>query len=183
MNRAISKGSEQVAKKPEVKCPHCEERGDRDYMTKIKSRYWHPECIVAQREDNIVLKDAPVNTQGSTPEQEYRELISYICNKYNIDRPTGQILKQIKSFKEDFEYRYKGMELALRYFFDIEENSVKDDTGIGIVPYVYDRAKRFHAKKIEITNSFTDEEPEVRVFKSRRPESKRGKKQINMDEL
>lgn len=172
-----------AAKKPPVKCPHCGERGDREEMTQIKSRWWHPECVIAKQEENSAMKHLPVNLEGSTPEQEYRELISYICEKYNLDRPTGQILKQIKSFCEEFDYRYKGMELALRYFFDLEQNNVKEDTGVGIIPYVYDRARKFYSKKKMIENSISDEESEIRVFKSRKTENKRIKKQINIDEL
>lgn len=172
-----------TAKKPPVKCPYCGERDDRNEMTQVKSRWWHEECIIAKREENLAMKNLPPNLEGSTPEQEYRELISYICEKYGLDRPTGQILKQIQSFSEDFEYRYKGMELALRYFFDLEQNSVKENTGIGIVPYVYDRARNFYSKKKMIENSLTDEESEIRVFKTRKTGSRRIKKQINMDEL
>lgn len=172
-----------MAKQPQVKCPYCEQQDDRDKMIKIKNRYWHQECIVAQREENNISKELPLNIAGSTPEQEYKELISYICYKYDLDRPTGQILKQIKSFREDFEYRYKGMELALRFFFDTEGNSVKEDTGVGIIPYVYDRARKFYIRKKDIENNLTDEEPEVRVFKSRKTENKNAKKQINIDDL
>lgn len=172
-----------MTKKPQVKCPYCEERDERDSMVRVKNRYWHQECIVAQREENTNGVQTPPNLEGSTPEQEYKELIAYICEKYDMSRPSGQILKQIKTFADEYGYRYKGMELALRYFFDTEENSVKNDTGVGIIPYVYDRAKNFHLKKIEIAKSLPKEEAEVRAFKVRQRNNKRNRNMIEIDDL
>lgn len=161
-----------------VKCPRCGEQMDREGKVKIKTRFYHPACIEDMRKENLEGEK-----QEKSNENDYAALIKYICDKYDLQRPTGQILKQIKSFKDEYGYKYKGMELALRYFFDLEENTVKDDTGVGIIPYVYERAKNFYIHKIEIENNLPDEEVEIRSFKSRKVESNRGKKQIDLDEI
>lgn len=168
-----------MAKKAKVKCPQCGEMMNREGKIPVKSRFYHPECLEDLRKQNA---EGTKSVNLSSNENEYAELISYICERYDIPRPTGMILKQIKTYKEDFGYRYKGMELALRFFYDLEENHVRDDAGVGIIPYVYDRAKNFYARRIELQNSLTDEEPEVRVFKSR-GRSVGNKRQIDMNEL
>jgi hypothetical protein len=73
---------------------------------------------------------------------------------YSIDIPTGWILKQIKDFKEQFNYTYKGIKSTLHYFFEIQEgNDVADSLGIGIVPFVYDEAKKFYIDKKAVRDS------------------------------
>src|SRR5699024_1314564 len=168
-----------MAKKAKVKCPQCGEMMDREGKIPVKSRFYHPECIEDLRKQNA---EGAKGLTLSSSESENAELIAYIGEKYEIPRPKGMILKQIKTYKEDFGYRYKGMELALRFFYDLEGNHVRDDAGVGIIPYVYDRAKNFYARRIELQNSLTDEEPEERVFKTRE-RSTDNKRQIDMNEL
>ena len=86
--------------------------------------------------------------------QDYKELIAYICELYQIDAPTGWMLKQIKDFKEQFNYTYRGMKSTLHYFYEIQEgNDVTDSMGIGIVPFVYDEAKKFYIDKKAVKDS------------------------------
>ena len=64
------------------------------------------------------------------------------------------MLKQIKDFKEQFNYTYKGMKTTLHYFYEIQEgNDVGDSMGIGIVPFVYDEAKKFYIDKKAVKDS------------------------------
>lgn len=89
--------------------------------------------------------------------QDYKDLIAYICELYQIDAPTGWMLKQIKDFKEQFNYTYRGMKTTLHYFYEIQEgNDVADSMGIGIVPFVYDEAKKFYIDKKAVKDSVTD---------------------------
>lgn len=52
------------------------------------------------------------------------------------------MLKQIKEYQEEYGYKLKGIELALRYFYETLDNKPREGDGIGIVPFVYDEAKR-----------------------------------------
>lgn len=89
--------------------------------------------------------------------QDYKDLIAYICELYQIDAPTGWMLKQIKDFKEQFNYTYRGMKTTLHYFYEIQEgNDVADSMGIGIVPFVYDEAKKFYIDKKAVKDSVSD---------------------------
>lgn len=88
--------------------------------------------------------------------QDYKDLIAYICELYGIDAPTGWILKQIKDFKDQFHYTYKGMKTTLNFFYEIQEgHDAADSMGIGIIPFVYDEAKKFYIDKKAVKDSMT----------------------------
>lgn len=72
------------------------------------------------------------------------ELYEYICNLYNIKFPTGLILKQIQEYKIEYDYKYWGMLLTLKYFYEVLEKPVKYDDGVGIIPYIYEEAKKYY---------------------------------------
>ena len=67
------------------------------------------------------------------------------------------MLKQIKDFKEQFNYTYRGIKSTLHYFYEISEgNDVGNSMGIGIVPFVYEEAKKFYIDKKAIKESMDD---------------------------
>lgn len=165
-----------------IKCPYCAEYFHREDGIKVQKRYYHPECLEKKRQENKENELRDVD-ESKGESQDYRDLIEYICNKYNTKRPSGMVLKQIKDYKEQYGYTYKGMELALRYFYDTEGNSVKDDTGVGIIIYVYDRAKNFYIRKIEVEDSIQEDEDVVREFNIRGKSFSRGRRQIDIDLL
>lgn len=168
-----------------VKCPVCEERFDREEGKKVKSRWYHIACLKEKQESNKLKADNPdkVETKSQGESQDYKDLIEYVCDKYETKSPSPQILKQIKEYKNTYGFTYKGMELALRFFYDTEGNSVKEDTGIGIVIYVYEKAKNFYIKKLHVKKSVEDEADETRTFKTRGKNSHRGRRQIDINDL
>jgi hypothetical protein len=110
-----------------------------------QKRYYHQDCLRLKQSET----------------QHRKELIEYICVLYKIEIPTGMILKQIKNFTEEYKYKYKGIELALRYFYETLDNKPRQGDGIGIVPYVYDDAKRHYIKKMAILESAQNEENHI----------------------
>ena len=58
----------------------------------------------------------------------------------------GKITLQIQKFLQDHpEYTYSGIRRTLEYFYEIKKNSLdKANGGIGIVPWVYEEAKRYY---------------------------------------
>jgi hypothetical protein len=121
----------------QVKCPYCNQYLNKEDAYEYKKRYYHQSCF-----DTWQL------------ESEHRkELLAYICEIYKLEAPTGMMLKQIKDFKDELHYKYKGMELALRYFYETLGNSVQSGTGIGIVPFVYEDAKRHYIMKLNVEKS------------------------------
>lgn len=141
-----------------AKCPECERNVDRNiepFVTHSK-RHYHEACY----------------QQFQLRGQHRDELIRYICELYRIQTPNGFMLKQIKEFQDDYGYTLKGMELALRYFHDIEGNSV-DAKGIGIVPYIYEDARDYYRRMSDVKKAsrnvveMQEEKVEVVKFSNR----------------
>jgi hypothetical protein len=158
-----------VARK--VKCPYCEKQLDKDDAYEYKKKYYHKKCF----------------DQWQQEKEHRQELLQYICDLYRIEVPSGMILKQIKDYKEEFHYKYKGMELALRYFYETLGNSVQEGTGIGIIPYVYEDAKRHYIMKMKVEESLkqTDNNIEKKIVTIDSPQFSYQKKikQIDISSL
>lgn len=154
-----------------VKCPYCEEWLERGNSIRHKNgRYFHPECFEKNRDES----------------NHYKELISYVCELYGLDRPTGQILRQIKIYKEDPElnYTYKGMELTLRYFYEILGNKPREGDGVGIIPHQYHNATQQYIKQMKINDSIDNikNSKKTVVYVSPKKQSRK-KNLIDMDSL
>lgn len=126
-----------------VKCPYCNQyfRRSAEKYEFYKQRYWHVDCYNAQ-----VGEKQRITT-------ERQELISYIEKLFN-KKVDARILRQIKTFIDDYGYKYKGIQLTLEYFFELKGNSlVKSQGGIGIVPYVYEEAKQYYMMKQQVAEN------------------------------
>jgi molybdopterin converting factor small subunit len=134
----------------QVKCPYCEIKLDKDEAYEYKKRYYHANCF---------------ETWRSEVEQR-KELLDYICKLYSIDAPTGMMTKQIKDYQQEYNYKLKGMELALRYFYETLDNKVREGDGIGIIPFVYEEAKNHYVKQMKISESLSNikKNEEITVF-------------------
>lgn len=149
-----------------VKCPYCEEKLDKDDAISYKKRYYHEECFNTWRLEAEHRKD----------------LIEFICELHGIDAPTGMMVKQIKDFQVDYEYKLKGIELSLRYFYEILDNPVREGDGIGIVPYVYEEAKKHYLLKQGVQKSIENHNPkENKTVVVKTPEFKYEKKIKKID--
>lgn len=97
-------------------------------------------------------------SQAVQESQDYKDLIDYICQLYNISAPTPMILSQIKNYKDNMGYTYKGMKTTLDYFYVLKDNVLDDRThGVGIIPFVYDEAKQFYIERRDSTAHLTPE--------------------------
>lgn len=118
-----------MSKPRKVKCPVCGSLNDKEVAVLHNGRHYCEICFENKKKES----------------QDYKNLITYICELYNIDCPTGWMLKQIKDFKETYNYTYKGMKTTLNYFFTIKtQNEPEEAMGIGIIPYVYDETKKYY---------------------------------------
>lgn len=126
-----------------IKCPSCQEPLDRNTepFTEHSKKFYHQSCF------GLYFQKT----------QHRKDLIDYVCKLHNIKHP-GVIVRQIKEFEESYGYTLKGIELALRYFHEIQGNPV-DRVGIGIVPWIYEDAKRHYKKIAAISKSAHEAEP------------------------
>ncbi len=124
-----------------VKCPTCGAINQKENTVKLGNRYYCPEC--AEARNNQELSDWDV-------------LFQYICWLYQIPTLTGQMFKQLKDFRDNWGYTDLGMYHTLRYYHEILEKPVKEDAGIGIIPYYYDRAKAHMIHRYEINQKLQE---------------------------
>ena len=119
-----------------VTCVYCKQKFDRDKLPFIQisaKRYAHQECSLTEDE------------KKNKEEQDKIDLENYIMSLFKTDYIDAKIRKQIKQYKEEYNYTYSGIRKALVYFFEIKGNSIeKANGGIGIVPYVYQQAYNYY---------------------------------------
>lgn len=141
-----------------VKCPTCNTMNNKEDTIKINNRYY---CISCGEERQ---KEIEKNTDG------WDQLFEYICELYNIEKPTGMMFKQIKDFRDEpYNYTNTGMYLSLKYYYETLGNEVKEDTGLGIIPYYYEKAKKqfidiHNIKKYMNEFEESEEEKTIKIF-------------------
>ncbi|WP_291567111.1 MULTISPECIES: hypothetical protein [unclassified Clostridium] len=108
-----------------VKCPTCKKTNNKEDTVKHGNRYYCKECY-----ENISKRD-----------EYWDDLFTYITEIFNIDKPTPLMFKQIKDYKkEPYNFTDKGIYLTLKYCKEILNKNFEDyNSGIGIVPYYYER--------------------------------------------
>lgn len=153
-----------------VKCPKCEQKLQKCDSVLHKKRYYHKECY---EEYN---KDA----------QDYKDLIETICRVFNLKAPSPQITMQLKKYREDFNFTNKGMELTLRYYYDVLDNKAELKYGIYIIPREYGNATENYKHRMKIAQGVTDEDihkVNKRVVKVSPKSKRREIKQIDIESI
>ena len=120
-----------------VTCAICKEKFDRDKYPAVlvsSRRYAHASCAGA------------LSPEESKKQKDLKELEEYVINLFELDHMDGRITLQIKKYMQDHpDYTYSGIKRTLQYFYEIKGNPIdKTKVGIGIVPWVYDEAKRYY---------------------------------------
>lgn len=131
-----------LAKK--VKCPICKNMNEKETTVEISGKYYCQECSAIKEKELSKNKD------------DWDELYEYICSLYNIETLTGMMFKQIKDFRNIHNYTNKGILLTLQYYYETLENEVLEDTGLGIVVYYYEQAKKHYISKMEVKKHMKD---------------------------
>jgi hypothetical protein len=153
------------------KCPVCNnevKEEDAIYNTKTK-RYYHENCY------QILL--------------DRKQLCDYICEIYKYKSPTPKMYQQMTAYYER-GISYSDMLLSLKYFYEIEKGDItKSQQGIGIIPYVIDRAKQYatltelEQKKLieKFENKIIDLSPKQIIIKEK--EKRNNRKNIDINSL
>lgn len=119
-----------------VKCIYCNQIFDRDRMPYVQvssRRYAHKECSMGE------------NDKLQKEERDKLALEEYIMKMFKTTYIDPRVRKQIKQFIEEYHYTYSGIHKSLTYFYEIKGNSIeKANGGIGIVPYVYQKAYQYY---------------------------------------
>ena len=158
-----------------VKCIYCGVTFDRDKLPFIQvsqRRYAHQECSLSE------------DQKKDKEEQDKIDLENYILQLFKIDYVDAKIRKQIKQYREEYNYTYSGIHKALIYFYEVKGNSIeKANGGIGIVPYVYQNAYNYYlalwqAKQRNQDKVLVDYVPKVKEVVIPRPQRKVKKREL-----
>lgn len=118
-------------KEKKIICHNCKEKFYKSELIQVsKSKRMCSEC------NEKVQKEA----------NDYKKLIEYVCNGFNIKAPTGQQLKNIKEFKE-LGYSYSEIQYTIYYIYGVLKRK-PEGTSLGLVPFYYEKAKE-HYKLVE----------------------------------
>lgn len=143
-----------------VKCTVCGESFDRDKIQAVKSgarRYAHYTCL--PEGELVPLPNAVVD-------QDLVDLENYIKNLLGDDYNPARVKKQIKDYKNEYNYSYSGMLKALVWFYEIKGNSIeKANGGIGILPFVYQDAYNYYYSLY--LAQLVNEEKDVNQYKTK----------------
>ena len=154
------------------KCPVCNnevKEEDAIYNTKTK-RYYHELCYQS-------LLDR-------------KKLCDYICEIYGYKGPSPKMYQQMTAYYER-GISYSDMLLALKYFYEVEKGDPnKSQQGIGIIPYVLDRAKEYASleeleknKLIEKFEQNAIQDKPIKVVTVQQQEKIKSRKSIDINSL
>ena len=141
-------------------------------MAKAVRRYAHQECSLTEEQ------------KKSKEEQDKIDLDNYIMQLFKIDYVDARIRKQIKQYREEYNYTYSGIRKALIYFYEVKGNPIeKANGGIGIVPYVYQNAYNYYlalwqAQQKNQDKVLTNYVPKVKEVVIPRPQRKVKKREL-----
>lgn len=159
----------------QVKCPMCSKLNNKENTTEINKRYYCIECSEIKEKEKAKHID------------DWEELFEYICELYNIKKPTGMMFKQIKEFRDTYGYTNKGIYLTLKYYYEVLDNEVKDDTGLGIVVYYYEKAKQHFIEIRDVKRHVKDFEinEQIKIVKIKNIDIKdyKYKRQLPLDNI
>ena len=143
-----------------VKCTVCGESFDRDKIQAVKSgarRYAHYTCLP---------EGELVPLPNTVVDQDLVDLENYIKNLLGDDYNPARVKKQIKDYKNEYNYSYSGMLKALIWFYEVKGNSIeKANGGIGILPFVYQDAYNYYYSLY--LAQLVNEEKDVNQYKTK----------------
>ena len=114
-----------------AKCVICDKNFDREKVScvKIGNRYAHEKCTLAN----------PKKTKELFDREDFFACVKIIYGpKYEYQ----MINRQAENFIKTYGYTWYGMTKSLQWFYFINR--------VGIIPYVYDRAKEYY-KEVDTT--------------------------------
>ena len=87
------------------------------------------------------------NSPEIQKEKDKIALLEYARQLLNLPYADAKITRQIESYVQQYNFSYSGMLKALKYFYEIKGNDVKDaHGGIGIIPYIYQESYDYYYK-------------------------------------
>lgn len=105
----------------------CDSKYPKIELTQYKNKNYCKECYKRKVEDD----DGRI------------KLLDTISNIYNIPYPTGMMLRQMKQFREERNYKYNDQAKALWYGKHVLKKQFYSSYGLGLIPYIIDDAVKY----------------------------------------
>lgn len=119
-----------------VKCLYCGKSFDINQEPFCKprgNRYAHIQCEENKKN----------NTNQDIKDEE--ELSEYITKLFNEPYLSPRIQKQLKKYRDEYQYTNSGMLKALKWWYEVRHNDIeKANKGVGILPYIYQQAYDYY---------------------------------------
>jgi hypothetical protein len=141
-----------------VKCSICGKSFDRDKIPCVKTsgrRYAHATCV------------GELSEEERQRQQDEATFWKYVKEIYGSNYNYMLIKKQVENFQKEYNYTISGMYKTLYWFYVINGGSTSNSNGIGIIPYVYDKAENYFRQQYiiqEKNKTKTVRQPDVRTY-------------------
>lgn len=117
-----------------------------------------------------------------------KDLERMILEQFEINQITPIINSQIGKMITERGYSYKDIARALVFFVEIEKGTYDPKYGIGIVPFVMDRAQAFFErkrieKKKQLENLKQNKDKPIIILKPQKLKKKKKLDKINLEDL
>ena len=157
-------------------CKHCKVEINKEIDIPVSNRWVCQNCYESVEKQRI--KDA----------EEKSELHEFLQDLFKTDKLPTNIFVQIEKMRKDYGFRYKGIQLTLDYFHNIQHNPI-DKISVGIVPHIYDECKEYYIEKTkrqkQIENINIENEVETIVIKRKKSQGNEylNNKLIDIDKI
>jgi hypothetical protein len=132
-----------------MKCRQCGKEINKDAAIQVKPRIY---VCSADCEQKYKAKNVQSSQKASKKCDDLIELKSYINQLYNGNVNWGLVMRQIKSFKEEYGYTYKQQLWVLKYAYEIKDMCFEAQ-GIGIIPWLFKEARQFYSQLSSVRKS------------------------------
>ena len=124
-----------------ITCRVCKTKIDKDSAICLKPKIYVC-CEECKEQYESTQKEKEDKEKESQERKEFMAYLKSICSEEVNDKIVNSMLK--KMMKDDSSLKFNGMQYTLWYIHDVLNINI---TGVGIIPYYYDEAKRYYNKK------------------------------------
>ncbi|MFA7157300.1 MAG: hypothetical protein WC123_06400 [Bacilli bacterium] len=196
-----------MAGRPRI-CPLCKETVSKEESFEYKGKYYHEKCFNTfskktskekikkkkekQKIENV-KKDIQKNTHTALESEisdkdilAKEKVITYLKKLLNTKQLNVKIYKLLKDYYTNYKFSYEGMFIALKYFYETQDNPIVSDC-VGIIPYIYEEAQDYEKTKKSIHKQLENMNMEniviEKIVKIKKPIDTIKDKLIDIDEL
>ena len=127
-----------------ITCRVCKSKIDKDSAICLKPKIYVC-CDECKDQYELIQKEKENKEKESQERKEFMVYLKSICSEEVNDKIVNPLL--IKNMQDDSSLKFNGMKYTLWYIHDVLNINI---TGVGIIPYYYDEAKRYYNKKQKI---------------------------------